>query len=143
MSESGLSGTAVVLIIAGTLAFFILLIWSIKRHRDPRLQVKCSDSIDDLLQSLAGLTFGTVVPGNSLEVLENREYFRALIDEIGRARRTVHFETFLWKEGQIGSRLAEAFIERARAGVAVRLLLDATGTRRMAKADLARMREAG
>ncbi len=131
------------LVSAGTLAFFVLLIWSIKRHRDPKLQVDCDAPIGKLVRSLAGLSLGTVVDGNAVEVLENRAFFAALLDEIRAARRSVHFETFLWKEGNVGSRLAEALIERARAGVAVRLLLDATGTRRMGKPVARRLQESG
>ena len=44
---------------------------------------------------------------------------------------TVHFETFLWKEGVLGQRMADALCERARAGVKVRVLLDAKGAERM------------
>lgn len=143
MSDLEIPAAVVVLSIAGTIAFFILLIWSIKRHRDPRLTVDCDTPIRDLVPSLAGLTLGTVVEGNSVEVLENRAFFDALIDEIQRARSTVHFETFLWKEGALGTRLADAFIERARAGVIVRVLLDATGTRRMGKPVEKRLQEAG
>ena len=132
-----------ILAIAGILGFFILLIWSMKRHRDPKLTVDCDSPIEDLVPSLAGLTLGTVVEGNSVEVLEDRAYFDTLIAEIGAARRTVHFETFLWKEGELGTRLAEAMIDRARAGVVVRLLLDATGTREMGKAVEKRLQDAG
>lgn len=135
-------GTAI-LAIAGILGFFILLIWSMKRHRDPELTVDCDASIEDLLPSLAGLTLGTVVEGNSVEVLEDRAYFDTLIAEIEAARCTVHFETFLWKEGELGTRLAEAMVSRARAGVVVRLLLDANGTRGMGKAVEKRLEEAG
>lgn len=135
-------GTAI-LAIAGILGFFVLLIWSMKWHRDPTLTVDCDSPIEDLVPSLAGLTLGTVVEGNSVEVLENRAYFDTLIAEIGAARHTVHFETFLWKEGELGTRLAEAMVDRARAGVVVRLLLDATGTREMGKAVEKRLTEAG
>ena len=133
MSELEIPTAVAVLAIAGTIGFFILLIWSMKRHRDPKLTVDCDAPIEELLPSLAGLTLGTVVEGNSVEVLENRAFFDALIDEIDEARRSVHFETFLWKEGKLGSRLAEALIRRARAGVEVRVLLDANGTRGMGK----------
>ncbi len=143
MSDLEIPTAVAVAALAGTIAFFILLIWSIKRHRDPKLKVDCNAPIGDLVPSLAGLTLGTLVEGNSVEVLENREFFEALMDEIRAARRSVHFETFLWKEGKLGARLADAFIERARAGVPVRLLLDATGTRQMGKTVEARLREAG
>ena len=133
MSELEIPTAVVVLAIAGTIGFFVLLIWSMKRHRDPRLEVDCDASIGDLLRSLAGLTFGTVVEGNRVEVLENRAFFDALIEEIDAARASVHFETFLWKDGELGSRLAQALGRRARAGIDVRVLLDATGTREMGK----------
>ena len=143
MSELEIPTAVAVVIVAGTIAFFILLIWSMKRHRDPRLKVDCNAPIEELVPSIAGLTLGSVVEGNSVEVLENRAFFEALIDEIRSARRSVHFETFLWKEGALGSRLAEAFVERARAGVAVRILLDATGTKKMGKSIEEKLQLAG
>jgi cardiolipin synthase len=143
VSELEIPTAVAALAIVSTIAFFILLIWSMKRHRDPRLEVDCDAPIEALIPSIAGLTLGTVVGGNSVEVLENRAFFDALIDEIHAARRSVHFETFLWKEGAVGSRLAEAFIERARAGVTVRILLDANGTRRMGRSVEKRLQEAG
>jgi cardiolipin synthase len=143
MSDLEIPTAVAVLAIVGTIAFFIFLVWTIKRHRDPRLKVDCDASIGDLVRSLAGLTLGTVVDGNSVEVLENRTFFDELIGEIRAARRSVHFETFLWKEGELGSRLAEAMVERARAGVPVRLLLDANGTGRMGEQVEERLREAG
>ena len=133
----------IVAAIVCAIGFIVLLVWSIKRHRDPTLTVDCDAPIEELMPSLSGLTLGTVVEGNSVEVLEDCEYFDALIAEISKARRSVHFETFLWKAGAVGTRLAEACIERARAGVPVRLLLDATGTRQMGKDVEARLHEAG
>lgn len=121
------------LIIAGIVTFFVVFIWSMKRHRDPKLRVECNDAIEELIPSLAGLTLSAAVEGNSVEVFENGAYFDVLVDEIGAARRSVHFETFLWQEGVLGRRVADALSARARAGVAVRVLLDATGSRKMGK----------
>ena len=129
--------------VAAVVGFFILLIWSMKRHRDPKLKVDCDSSIESLMPSLAGLTLGTVVDGNSVEVLVDGKFFDALVEEIRAARRSVHFETFLWKDGDVGRKLADACIERANAGVPVRLLLDATGTREMGEDVVKRLRDAG
>ena len=132
-----------VLIIVGVVAFFVVVIWSMKRHRDPTLYVDCDASIEELIPSLAGLTLGTAVEGNSVEVLQNGAYFDVLVDEIAAAQRSVHFETFLWKEGVLGQRVADALSARARAGVTVRVLLDATGTKKMGKAAEQQLTEAG
>jgi cardiolipin synthase len=120
-----------------------LVIWSIRRHRDPHLKIDCDKGIDALLPTLAGLTLGTVVDGNAVEVLENGKCWDAMIERIGSAKGSVHYETFLWKEGELGARMAAAFEERARAGVAVRIMLDGNGSRRIGKGERERMEKAG
>lgn len=133
----------ITLIVVGVLLVLILVIWSIKRHRDPRLQIDARAPIDQMIPSLAGLSLGSCVDGNSVEVLENGEFFDRLLDEIAAARHTVHFETFLWKEGALGKRLTDAFCERAQAGVTVRVLVDANGCSKMGKSTEHRLQDAG
>ena len=124
-----------VLIIVGVVIFFVLVIWSIRRHRDPELRVDSDASIDDLIPSLAGLTHSTAVEGNSVEVLENGAFFDVLVDEIAAAKRSVHFENFLWKEGVLGKRVADALgtsprrRDRSRAARRERIAEDGQGRR--------------
>lgn len=125
------------------IVLLVLVIWSIRRHRNPSLKVDCDSPIADLVPSLAGLTQSTSVPGNAVEVLENGGFYDVLIGSIRAATKSVHFETFLWKPGTLGQRLADAFMERARAGVKVRILLDAQGSRKIEKDMVERMREVG
>ena len=120
-----------------------IVIWSIKRHRDPKLRIECSSPIDELIPSLAGLTLSTAVDGNSVEVLENGAYFDVLLQQIRSARKSVHFETFLWKDGVLGQRMAGALSEAARAGKQVRIMLDAEGSKDVGKATLRQMEQAG
>jgi len=120
-----------------------IVIWSIRRHRDPKLHIECDLSIDELIPSVAGLTLSTAIAGNSVEVLENGAFFEVLLERIRSAQKSVHFETFLWKEGVLGQRLADALSERAKAGKQVRVLLDATGSRRIGRAARRQMKEAG
>lgn len=121
----------------------IAVIWSIRRHRDPALRIDCESPIDALMHSLSGLTLGTAVAGNRVDVLENGAFFDVLIARVAAARHSVHFETFLWKEGHLGRRLADALIERARAGVQVRVLLDAQGSKGIGKEVARQIRDAG
>ena len=130
-------------VLAVIVIVLILVIWSIKRHRDPDLRVDCDAGIDTLMPSLAGLSLSTAVDGNRVEILENGAYFDALIDAIAGAKHTVHFETYLWKEGTLGVRLANALAERGRAGLKVRVLLDAVGCKKMGKAAEEHMKVSG
>ncbi|MEO5695569.1 MAG: phospholipase D-like domain-containing protein [Burkholderiaceae bacterium] len=137
-----LSGVAA-LIFLGLTLLLAIVIWSIRRHRDPKLRIETGSPIEALIPSLAGLTLSTAVPGNSVEVFENGAFFDELLRGIGSAEHSVHFETFLWKEGVLGQRVADALSERARAGKQVRVLLDATGSKKAGKAALQQMKDAG
>src|SRR6478735_4238351 len=95
------------------------------------------------MPSLSGLTLGAAIPGNSVELLENGAFFDVLIERIRAAGQTVHFETFLWEEGKLGQRVADALSERARAGLQVRVMLDATGSSKVGKAARELMKDAG
>jgi cardiolipin synthase A/B len=120
-----------------------IVIWSIRRHRDPELRIESDSPIDELVPSLAGLTLSTPVPGNSVELLENGAFFDLLVERIRAAERSVHFETFLWEKGELETRVADALADRARAGKKVRVLLDATGGSKASEAAKRLMRDAG
>lgn len=53
--------------------------------------------------------------------------FAALVDDIRAARHHVHLEYYIWHPDRSGTAVRDALVERARAGVRVRLLLDAVG----------------
>jgi cardiolipin synthase len=125
------------------IAALIVVIWSIRRHRDPDLKIECDVGIEELLPTLAGLSLGTVVDGNSVEILENGKFWDVLIERIEKARESVHYETFLWKGGKLGRRMAKALSERAKAGVKVRIMLDDNGSKDIAKTEVEMMEKAG
>ena len=125
------------------LALAVAVLWSLRRHRSPRLQVRSDQPVDALVDSLAGLSFGTALGGNSLELLRNGAFFDALLAAIAGAQRSVHVETFLWKDGTLGRRMAAALAERARAGCEVRLVLDAIGCKKIGTEVLAGLEQAG
>lgn len=137
---------AVILLIGlllAIIAVLLLFIWSVKRHRNPHLRIAADEPIAELTASLAGLSLSAPIAGNSVEIFENGAFFDVMIGEIDAAGRSVHFETFLWKEGKLSRRVAEALCARARAGVAVRVLLDAIGTAEMSEATVQRLRDSG
>ena len=136
------SATAVTVLVI-VVVLMGLVLWSVRTHKDPDLAIQCDVGIDTLMPSLAGLTLGTAVAGNSVEILENGKFWDMLEERIGMAKKSIHYETFLWKEGKLGKRMAKAFAERARDGVKVRIMLDANGSGGIGKSEVATMEKAG
>jgi cardiolipin synthase len=106
------------------------------------LHIQFAEPVEKLVGSLAGVCLSTPIEGNSVQILENGAFFDILIEEIASAKRSVHFETFLWKAG-LSMRVTGVLCERARAGVTVRVLLDASGTKTMGRDTEQRLRESG
>jgi cardiolipin synthase A/B len=134
---------ALIWLLLAVVALLGVAIWSIKRHKDPHLELQTDQSIDALIPSLSGIALGMPIAGNAVEIVENGAFYDRLIEDIAAAKRSVHFETFLWKAGVLGQRMADAFSASARRGVTVRLVLDANGCKKMGEAVRRQMRDAG
>ena len=82
--------------------------------------------------------------GNRIQRLRNGdEIFPAMLDAIGGARESVEFLTYVYWRGEIAQRFAHALAEKAREGVAVRVLLDAFGAAPMARSLISTMEDGG
>ena len=93
------------------------------------------------LESLLGIP---ATPGNRVDVLHNGvEVFPAMLDAIRGAASTVDFLTFQFGTGAIVEEFADAFLDRAAAGVRVRALVDAIGSRWLSRSVVQRMRDGG
>ena len=69
-----------------------------------------------------------LVAGNAVRLLcDACGNYPAWLDTIGRAQRHIHLEMYIVHEDVVGERFAAALAEKARAGVAVRLLYDWMG----------------
>lgn len=122
---------------------FLALLWSIMNRGPARVTPQHVSRFTEILPSIAGVTQGPIIEGNAVTVLQDEAFFEALLADVAGAEASVHFETYVWWTGEIAGRLADAFAERARAGVEVRVLVDAVGGKAM-EADLRRsMKEAG
>lgn len=84
------------------------------------------------------------VNGNAIELLRNGdEIFPAMLAAIRSARTSIEFETYIYWAGEIAEEFCNAFCERAREGVSVRVLLDAAGCLKLSKDIEERLVEAG
>ena len=69
--------------------------------------------------------------------------YAALLEAIRGARHHVHLEYYIYQPDQTGRNMLEALVERARAGVKVRLLLDAVGSSKASSSFFQELIDAG
>ena len=85
-----------------------------------------------------------IFQGGEVTLLQNGDaFFPAILNAIKEARDSVNFEVYIFEPDEIGQQFIEAFKERARAGVEVRLLLDGFGGMKLKKRCRNELREAG
>jgi len=92
-----------------------------------------------------GLLLGPpLTDGNRFETLLNGdEIFPPMLAAIRGARRNINFESYIYWSGTVGREFAEALAERARAGVAVNVLLDWLGSNKLDADQFKLMEDAG
>jgi hypothetical protein len=82
----------------------------------------------DFLLGISGTVNAPLARGGSARLLKNGdEIYGAILRAIRDARQTVNFMAYVWEPGRASDMVFDALVERARAGVEVRLLLDGVG----------------
>lgn len=97
--------------------------------------------LTELGRSLCGATF---YPDNRVEVYSyGRDKFEALFNDIRAAEEYIHLQYYIIEDDHIGRALRDALIERAKAGVRVRVIYDDFGCWGVSRKFFRSMREAG
>lgn len=126
------------------LGFFFYLV--APREHVPVYGLESSVAVDspDFLANVAGACGVPVVPGNKLSVLNNGdEIYPAMLQAIAGARKSVTIEAYIYWKGEIGLRLANALAAKRRAGIEVKLLLDAVGSSTIGNEILKVLKDSG
>ena len=139
----------------GFLIYYFFGPQKIRRRSLQRLQTRASlptppsgltpdpDAIElaRLGQSITGLPPTTA---SKVELLiDGGAKYEALLEAVAQAREHIHLEYYIFQPDHIGTELRDALIERARAGVQVRLLIDAVGSGKCKHAFIKPLLDAG
>ena len=114
----------------------------------PRIDFRVSTPLrpdsDEFLHVIQSACQAVVHPRNRVEILTNGpQFYPAMRDAIRAAQSSINLEAYIVQPGEAAGMLTDALVERAAAGVEVRLVLDAIGSLRMGGATARRLREAG
>jgi cardiolipin synthase len=133
-----------------SLAFLALVlifcVFFIRRHTlEYRLEHTFAVRDPEFFGSALALSDPVPIGGNKIDLLSNGdEYFPAMLKAIGSAEKTVNFGAYILHSDEVGRQFRDAFCERAKAGVEVRILLDGIGSSwSLDNSDVRMMQEAG
>ncbi|HUR94789.1 MAG TPA: phospholipase D-like domain-containing protein [Gemmatimonadales bacterium] len=114
------------------------------RQPDYALGADAEPGSEEFVGAVAAVLNDPVYRGGEVRLLQNGDaFFPAMLEAIGAARETITFEVYIFEPDATGRRFMDAFIERARAGVEVRLLVDWFGSLALKRAHLDELRGAG
>jgi cardiolipin synthase len=97
-------------------------------------------ALDRLAQAMTGFPPSTATRVDLL--IDGGSTYDALVTAIEAAQQSVHMEYYIYAGDRTGTRIRDALIERAKAGVTVRILLDGVGSK-LARKFVLPLREAG
>jgi cardiolipin synthase len=123
----------------GFLVYLVFGPQKLKRHRLRRSRNRVDlpraqeHALDETGEELARLGHATshLPPSTATAVRllqDGSATYPALLEDIGNARDHIHLEYYIFSPDRTGTMVRDALAERARAGVKVRLLLDALGS---------------
>lgn len=98
----------------------------------------------EFLATLSGSTGEPFWQGNRIALFNDGcEFYPEMLDAVASARQSVTMEQYIFGNDAVGRRFAQAFAERARAGIAVKLLVDAMGSSTLGNDILDVLQEGG
>ncbi len=110
-------------------------------------ELEKADGIDrnrEIIRLLLNNSKALLTLHNRVKILNNgKETFTALFEACRNAQSSIHLEYYIFENDRIGLRLAQILMERAQAGVEVRLIYDAVGSWGLNVGLVRRMRRAG
>src|SRR6266480_390571 len=134
-----LSGAAVVVV---AVLFFLLLFEPGLPYRFTRPQ-SANDS-REFVNFLSAIVNARLFSAGDVRVLNSgAAIYAAELAAIRGAKRSVHLEAYLFLRGRIADEVLAALIERARAGVSVRLVVDLIGSLATPNRYFSELRAAG
>ena len=108
----------------------------VRRRLPMRYHMRHQFGVRDVafLQTMHALMGAPLAEGNSVTVLKNGvQIFPSMLAAIKAANKTINLEFYIYWDGEIGRTFAEALAARARAGVQVKVILDAVGSAGMSQ----------
>ncbi len=130
--------------VAASIIFLLFVLFELRVTVRYKLARAYGTDAQGFATMLAGLTNSASGPYERITLYDDVDaIYTTMLADIRQATTSITLETYLFWSGRIADEFIAALSERAAAGVLVRVLLDADGSRFLHHRDVKRWREAG
>lgn len=114
-------------------------------------KLQCKDIFDsnliehrDMIYSLANSNFANFTTNNQVDIYDDgKDFFDSLLKELKKAKYYINIQFYIFKDDNIGSKIIDILLEKAKEGVEVRLLYDAVGSRLLTDKSILKLKKGG
>jgi len=153
-SPTSIISWLLLMVVLPYVSILLYFIFGVRKRPDKKskssLHVKGIDTASGKINSIDGILRSNGIAGvsehNSFEFIsDNVKAYETLMDEIRNAKKSISLSTYLFKKDKVTKTIIDALIEKAAAGVHVRLLLDSLGSYKLYffQGPLKKLRKAG
>ena len=131
-------------LVGGLFVAWFILVVLFAPHIPYHVEQSLDASSDHFVRVLESACLVALEDGNQLEVFtDGPQFYPPMLEAIRSAREAVNMECYIFQSSGVGAQFIDALVERAQAGVQVRLVLDAIGSFGALRAATSRLCEAG
>ncbi len=110
----------------------------------PPVEVTVPDEHSDLVNLIRNMDYNPLLSGNEVKIFTSgKEKFEHLFEDIAHAKKHIHVEYYVLSDDEIGKRLQDALICKAKEGLEIRIIYDSFGSRKSDKKYYEHFRMAG
>lgn len=118
-----------ILWVAFAISVVVAIIYLAADSEDLRVESPVAATDPGFPSYIASLVHAPLDTGDHFKVLHNGdEAFAPMLEAIEKARQRINFETYVYKDGEIGDRFVDALSRAAARGVTVRVVVDPVGS---------------
>ena len=106
--------------------------------------LRLPEEYDSLIKLFAAQNWSLPFKDNEVDIFtDGYHLFHSLLQDIRKAERHIHLDTYIFNDDALGYMIADALIAKAKEGVEVRVIYDAVGNWGVSRAFYERMRDEG
>ena len=99
---------------------------------------------DEFLETVANSLTAPILRGKHIEILNNGDQFLpALLADIAHAKSSINMMLYIWEKGEMSDQILRHLQAKAKAGVAVRVILDAVGAIKAPRQEFEELKDSG